>query len=563
MGEQISGQISPPSPPPRLRHSPTVALVPDQPTAQCQRREGHPRARPIPALYLGRWKYLATLAVGSWSLVSAAPTIITPSFPASAIRVSAELYPVCIMKVGTSCRRQKLATLHQSWHWINQELAITSMGIPKKSEFLVIGAGVHGLSTAYHLAKYLRRTGKGSGSDVLVVEKSSIAAGASGVACGNVRNNYFQEPMTRLMMHCIDIWESDPDFFAYQGVGYLTASFAPMREGLEAVYQRHQQLGYPSTLIVGKQSVRDYMQTMFYDWQAEELEVVLHEHRGGHAWSRQAIHGLAIKAEREDVRSLIGVGVTGFRFQGDGSVNVVETDVGDIEVGHVVVAVGPWIGKLWPLLELPGTVDDPQHPGDETNLWRYLALQEGEIEVNPYLHITNDGRRPSLIHVDSDVPLYGEEGQLVWDKPWGIYFKRDKHAVQGGAVPVDVGTECQIDPYGTRSPHYCVKDSFYDLWVASLAHCMKRYEGKRSCASAKPSGGVGCFSADNFPVFDFMRPNVYVIADSNHGFKMIGVGEQVARILIGEKSELLEPFRFRRFEDGDALPKSNAPFPWM
>ncbi len=437
------------------------------------------------------------------------------------------------------------------------------MGLPRKVEYLIIGAGVHGLSTAYHLAKYLKAKGQGRGEDVVVVEKSSIAAGASGVACGNVRCNYYQEPMTRLMMHCMDIWESDPDFFAYNSVGYLTASFAPMRAGLEEVYQRHQALGYPSTLVVGEKEVKKYMQNIFWDWQAEKLEVVLHEHRGGHAWSKQAIHGLAIKAESEDARLLIGPAVTGFRFAGDGSVTVVETDMGNIEVEYVVVAVGPWIKNLWQMLELPMQVPDPRNPGQMTDVWHFMALQEGEIEVNPYLHITNDGRRPPLVHVDSDVPLYDEDGRLIWDKPWGIYFKRDKHSVQGGAVPLDVGTECQIDPYGTRSPYYCVDDRFYDLWCASLAHCMQRFEGKRKYASRKPSGGVGAFSADNFPIFDFMRPNVYVIADSNHGFKMIGVGEQVARILTGETSELLAPFSFRRFEEQKALPKSNAPFPWM
>ncbi len=437
------------------------------------------------------------------------------------------------------------------------------MGLPERVEYLIVGAGVHGLSTAYHLAKYLKTKGLGSGEDILVIEKSSIAAGASGVACGNVRCNYFQEPMTRLMIHCMDIWESDPDYYAYNSVGYLTASFAPMREGLEAVYQRHQTLGYPSTLIVGEKEVKKYMQGIFHDWQAEKLEVLLHEHRGGHAWSRQAIHGLAIKAERQDVRLLVGPEVTGFRFNNGRDVKTVETDMGSIEVGHVIVAVGPWIKNLWRLLELPLEVPDPQQPGEMMELWRYLALQEGEIDINPFIHITNDGQRPPLIHVDSDVPLYGEEGQLVWDETWGIYFKRDKHSVQGGAVPLKVGSDIDVDPYGTRSPYYCVDDKFYDLWVASLAHCMKRYEGKRQFSSKKPSGGVGAFSADNFPVFDFMRPNVYVIADSNHGFKMIGVGEQVARILTGESSELLEPFAFSRFEEQKALPKSNAPFPWM
>jgi glycine/D-amino acid oxidase-like deaminating enzyme len=437
------------------------------------------------------------------------------------------------------------------------------MTLPQKVDYLVIGAGVHGLSTAYHLAIYLKAKGQGAGGDVLVIEKSSIAAGASGVACGNVRCNYYQEPMTRLMMHCMDIWESDPDYLAYNAVGYLTASFAPMREGLEAVWHRHQSLGYPSDLIVGEKEVKKYMQSIFWDWQAEKLEVVLHEHRGGHAWSRQAIHGLAIKAEREDTQLVVGPTVCGFQFDSSGAVKVVETDFGNVEVGHVIVAVGPWIESMWRKLELPLDVPDPRHPGQTTRLWRYLALQEGEIDINPYTHITNDGQRPPLVHVDSDVPLYGEDGKLVWDQPWGIYFKRDKHAVQGGAVPKEVGDDCQVDPYGTRSPYYCVGDDFYDLWVASLAHSMKRFEGTRRFASKKPSGGVGAFSADNFPVFDFMRPNLYVIADSNHGFKMIGVGEQVARILTGETSDLLAPFSYRRFAEQRALPKSNAPFPWM
>ena len=437
------------------------------------------------------------------------------------------------------------------------------MALPIKVEYLVIGAGVHGLSTAYHLAKYLKANRRGREVDIVVLEKSAIAAGASGVACGNVRCNYFQEPMTRLMMHCMDIWESDPDYYAYNSVGYLTASFAPMVEGLAAVHERHRQLDYPSTLITGEKDVHKYMQTIFHDWQAKELEVVLHEHRGGHAWSRQAIHGLAIKAEREDVRLIVGAEVSGFQFDSADAVTVVETDMGNIEVGHLIVAVGPWIKNLWHLLELPEQVPDPADPEQITELWRYLALQEGEIEINPYIHITDEGKRPPLIHVDSDVPLYNEEGRLVWDQPWGIYFKRDKHSVQGGAVPLDIGATAAVDPYGTRSPYYCVDDHFYDLWVASLAHCMKRFEGTRKYASPNPSGGIGAFSADNFPIFDFMRPNVYVIADSNHGFKMIGVGEQVARILTGAKSDLLEPFRFNRFEQTNALPKSNAPFPWM
>jgi hypothetical protein len=67
---------------------------------------------------------------------------------------------------------------------------------------------------------------------------------------------------------------------------------------------------------------------------------------------------------------------------------------------------------------------------------------------------------------------------------------------------------------------------------------------------------------ENFPVFDRFRDNVYVIADSNHGYKMIGVGELVADELLGTRRALLEPFRFSRYALGRLHAVSNSPFPW-
>ena len=54
------------------------------------------------------------------------------------------------------------------------------MAFPTNSKYVIIGAGIHGLSTAYHLALNLKNKGLGSGQDVLVIDKTSIAAGASG-----------------------------------------------------------------------------------------------------------------------------------------------------------------------------------------------------------------------------------------------------------------------------------------------------------------------------------------------------------------------------------------------
>ena len=98
--------------------------------------------------------------------------------------------------------------------------------------------------------------------------------------------------------------------------------------------------------------------------------------------------------------------------------------------------------------------------------------------------------------------------------------------------------------------------------VSCLAHCQKRFESTFAKYRNERSGGLGAFTPDNFPVFDVVCDNCYVIADSNHGYKMIGVGKLVAQEIMGETSALLEPFRFSRFAEGALHPTFNSPFPW-
>ncbi|MCP4009381.1 MAG: FAD-binding oxidoreductase, partial [Proteobacteria bacterium] len=95
------------------------------------------------------------------------------------------------------------------------------MAIPTQVKYLIIGAGIHGLSTAYHLAQRLKAQGKGDGRDILIIDKGGIAVGASGIACGVVRNNYFQPAMRELMAHSVDVWETDPEGYSYHPVGYM------------------------------------------------------------------------------------------------------------------------------------------------------------------------------------------------------------------------------------------------------------------------------------------------------------------------------------------------------
>ena len=447
------------------------------------------------------------------------------------------------------------------------------MALPASVKYLVIGAGIHGLSTAYHLAKRLNARGKSGGADILVVDKTAIAAGASGIACGVVRNNYYQPAMRELMAHCVSIWEQHAETLSYHSVGYMQISPECMHEQVGTIYEQERAIGYPSVFVEGARDCDRYMQAMFSDWQARGITSVLHEQKGGYANNTKSIYGLAGLAEREGVRIITGLKVTGFeRAHGNSSaVTAVLTERGRIACEEVVVGVGPWVKQLWDLLELPKAVSIKGRDGklhDGVPMWTYWSLQEGTLGVDPDLQKTNDGKMPPVIHVDTDAPLYSDvDGSLITDRLWGIYYKPDFHfgGVQGGAMPYQVRTpvdQVAVDPYGPDSPDFIVGDDFAHMWCSALAHCQKRFMGQIGRYKKEPSGGIGCFTPDNFPVFDRFCENVHVIADSNHGYKMVGVGDLVAQELLGERSRLLEPFRFSRYAEGRLHPTSNSPFPW-
>ncbi len=442
--------------------------------------------------------------------------------------------------------------------------------IPRHSRYVIIGAGIHGLSTAWHLAAELRRRGLGGGEDVLVLDKRGVGAGASGIACGVIRNNYFQPAMRELMAHSVAVWESDPGAFAYHPVGYLQIAPEAMHKDVAKIYAEHQAIGYPSVLVEGERDCRDYMLAMFDDWRAPGITAVLHERRGGYANNVRSLRGLAAKAEAEGVPIVSGIEVTGMRT-GGGAVTAVETAQGEIGCEQLVIAVGPWVRDLWAMLGQPSHIavtapDGTVHDGQP--MWTYWALQEGTLAVDPGEFTTNDGAPPPVLHVDSDAPLYDDHtGDLITDQMWGIYYKPDFYfgGVQGGASPYVIArpaADVAVDPYGPESPEFTVTDDFARMWTSALAHCHRRFERKRHLYRHEPTGGIGAFTPDSFPVFDVFCQNAYVVADSNHGYKMIGVGALVAKELLGEPQALLAPFRFGRYRSGELHPVSNSPFPW-
>ena len=447
------------------------------------------------------------------------------------------------------------------------------MALPDSVKYLVIGAGIHGLSTAYHLARQLKARGLGGGADILVVDKTAIAAGASGIACGVVRNNYFQPAMRELMAHCVDIWEQHAETLSYHSVGYMQISPECMHEQVGTIYEQQQAIGYNSVFIEGARDCDRYMQALLSDWQAQGITSVLHEKKGGYANNTKSIYGLAALAESEGVR--IVTGAEGDRLRA--RQRCLQRGPrgrhrpGHIRCDQVVVGVGPWVKQIWDMLDLPKTVSIKGRDGrmhDGLQMWTYWSLQEGTLGVDPDVQKTNDGKMPPVIHVDTDAPLYSDvDGSLITDKLWGIYYKPDFHfgGVQGGAMPYKVMTrpdQVAVDPYGPDSPRLHRRRRFRPHVVLGPGPLPEALHGPDR---PLPEGAVGrhrLLHARQFPGLRQLprerlrhrRQQSRLQDDRRRRPGRQGAGRRTSR--------LLEPFRFSRYAEGRLHPVSNSPFPW-
>ncbi len=438
--------------------------------------------------------------------------------------------------------------------------------VPDAASYVIIGGGVHGLSTAYHLARRLRERGRGAGqagSRIVLLEKKRVGAGASGIACGVVRNFYYQPAMNEIVRLSVEVWEEHGDALGYQPVGYIAAVPDPQVEDVVAIAAQQREIGYRSEVLTGAAACRSHMEAIFPDYRAEGIEGVLHEYQGGFADRDKTVEGLARLAVAEGVDLRQGVTVTGFDVR-NGQVHAVQTDAGAIACDVVVVAPGPWAGRFWAMLDLPMEIDMHTPDGRVLHkpMFTYWKLQEGEVQLDG-AYLDSAGKTPPVVHLDHVVPLVSDmTGEVITTQPWGIYWKKDAHGVQGGSVPLHLGPSVKLEPYGHDNPEHIVDASFADYFTAGLAYSLGRFKGRARSYHQRPNGGIGAFTPDNFPVFDWVMPNVYMIADSNHGFKLLGVGREVAALLTGEERAALKPFALSRYQTGELHPASHGPFPW-
>ena len=304
------------------------------------------------------------------------------------------------------------------------------------------------------------------------------------------------------------------------------------------------------------------MRALYPDWRAPGLTVCLHERAGGYAFNRESMLGLADKARAAGARIAEGVEVTGFEFDGSGRgdtrAHQRRAPSRSSRSSSPSARGSRRCGRCSACPTTSTCASPTARSHANLPMWTYWYLQEGEVDVDPAVFVTADGRSSPVLHVDSDQPLRDDDGRLITDRALGRLLQARPHNGPGRRPAADRRAGVRGRPVPDR---HASSRASRTCGRAALSHCLERFEGCREKFRAVRSGGVGAFTVDNFPVFDYMRPNVFVAADSNHGYKMIAVGREVARVLQGEHSSLLHPFRYERFADRGPAPGLAQPVP--
>src|SRR5262249_42760125 len=201
-----------------------------------------------------------------------------------------------------------------------------------------VGAGIMGISTAYHLAR--RRAGR-----VVVLERDEVCAGSTALASGGIRHQYANRIGIELTLHAIETFERFADefgvdpYFRQHGYLILVTSEAELAQARKNVALQ-QSLGVQVELLSPEETRRrhPYLYT-------GDLRGATYSPRDGYADPYLITTAMAQRARALGVEIRTGTEVIGVARDGD-RVRGVETRGGTVEAPAVVLAAGAWTGGL-------------------------------------------------------------------------------------------------------------------------------------------------------------------------------------------------------------------------
>ncbi len=204
------------------------------------------------------------------------------------------------------------------------------------ADVIIIGAGVHGSSLAFHLAE--------RGVKPLVLEKSFLGAGATGRSSGLVRMHYDVRQDSELAWISFGYFRNWAERVGGEA-GFTRTGFIQIvaRENEAALRKNtamQQDIGIPTFLITA-QDVARLAPTFLTD----DFDVAAYEPESGYADPSATTTSLMDAAKEKSARIVQDCSVTGVIVEGD-KVKGVNSSQGDFFAPIVVNAAGPWADKL-------------------------------------------------------------------------------------------------------------------------------------------------------------------------------------------------------------------------
>ncbi|MCB0189543.1 MAG: FAD-binding oxidoreductase, partial [Caldilineaceae bacterium] len=197
---------------------------------------------------------------------------------------------------------------------------------------LIIGGGVIGLSTAYHLAR------KGFGR-ILLVEKDHVGAGSSSRAGGIITSLLWTETGVLARKISLDLYRelsADLPGYRFQGVGCLNLFDPPSWPERTTLLPLYDRLAAPYEILTAEE--------LRYRWPAltpADGIIGLHDPLGGYSEPSEYMPALAQRVAALGVELRQGVTVTGLVEQ-QGRIGGVTTQDGVIEADVVVCTTHAW-----------------------------------------------------------------------------------------------------------------------------------------------------------------------------------------------------------------------------
>ncbi|MBM4407290.1 MAG: FAD-binding oxidoreductase [Chloroflexi bacterium] len=375
------------------------------------------------------------------------------------------------------------------------------------ADVIVVGAGVQGASLAFHLA--LR------GARVVVLERGTVAAGATGRSSGFVRMHYDLESEVRLAA------VSHPYFLNWLGhvgagdcefvrTGFVQIVPEALEPALRANVAMQQRVGVDTRLIAPSD-----LEALMPGIRADDFTVAAYEPASGYADPSGTAGGFIAAARAHGAQFVGGCSVQSVTVETN-RVTGVSTSRGEFSAPVVVDAAGAWSATL-------------------------AATVGVEVPLEPWRHETAyfglpDGRSARF--------------PIVIDTPNDVYFRPEGRDLM--LVGLEVASEIGGSP---DRPERAIGQSVVELMASRVCERVPWMAGGTYRTGHDGQDGI---TPDERPVLGPAGPDGFFLACgfSGTGFKTApGVGLAMSEwILDGRPTTVdITPYGLERFAEGRHL----------